>query len=138
MASTESGGRTVAIDDVMTESVGEVMIKQPKTLPAGALVGAVRREFERPSVRTVLLADGKRVAGAIERDGLPADAPDDASAADYVEPHPTTVTPGTPVAVAIEMLRIRDEPRLIVLDDDGVTLSGLLCVNGSATGFCIR
>ena len=32
----------------------------------------------------------------------------------------------------------RSEPRLIVLDEDGVTLRGLVCANGSGTGFCIR
>lgn len=114
------------------------MIKRPKTLGADARIADVRREFERPSVRTVLLVDGGRFAGAIERDRLPREAPDSAPAAGYVDPQPLTTTPGTAMSEAIELLGRRPEPRLIVLDEDGVTLRGLLCANGSGTGFCIR
>lgn len=89
-------------------------------------------------MRTVLLADGERFVGAIERDGLPADVPDVEPARRHVEPEPATVTPGMPMSAAVELLERRREPRLIVLDEDGVALRGLLCANGGATGFCIR
>jgi hypothetical protein len=39
---------------------------------------------------------------------------------------------------AVALLEGRDEPRLVVLDEDGVTLRGLLCGNPTATGFCVR
>lgn len=119
-------------------TVGDVMIRKPKTLPASALVRDVRLAFERPKTRTVLLADDDRFAGAIERGGLPGDASDDAPATSYVEPNPLTTGPQTLMTDAIELLESRDEPRLIVLDEDGVTLRGLLCANRTATGFCIR
>ena len=32
----------------------------------------------------------------------------------------------------------REEPRLVVLDEDGVTLRGLLCADSSGAGFCVR
>jgi len=130
--------RTITLDEAVALTVGEVMIRQPKTLPADALVVDVRRLFERPSVRTALLADGDRFAGVIERDGLPAEAPDDARASDYVEPDPLTVPPGLPMPEAVKLLDGRAEPRLVVVDEDGATLRGLLCVNATATGFCIR
>jgi len=133
----EGTSGTVTVQDAVQRTVGEVMIANPKTLASDALVGDVRLAFERPSVRTVLLADGDRFAGAIERDGLPGDAPDAAPAGAYVEPHPLTATPGMPMPEAIELLQSRDERRLIVLDEDGVTLRGLLCANRDATGFCI-
>jgi CBS domain-containing protein len=69
---------------------------------------------------------------------LAPDAPDSAPAAGHVDPEPVTTTPGTAMSEAIELLERRHEPRLIVLDEDGVTLRGLLCANGSGTGFCIR
>ena len=47
-------------------------------------------------------------------------------------------TPGMPMSEAVRMLEGRDEPRLTVLDEDGITLRGLLCANGSGAGFCIR
>jgi CBS domain-containing protein len=129
---------TIPLADAVGLTVGEVMIRQPKTLPAEALVADVRRLFERPSVKSVLLADGQRFAGVIERDGLTADAADDARASDYVDPNPLTVTPGLPISDAVKLLERRGDPRLVVLDEDGVTLAGLLCVNATATGFCVR
>lgn len=64
----------VALEDVAEKTVGDVMIRRPKTLPRDAVVGDVRRAFERPGVRTVLLAANERFLGAIERGGLPVDA----------------------------------------------------------------
>ena len=128
----------MTVKDAAGLTVGEVMLARPKTLAATSSVAAVRVAFERPTVRTVLLADGERFVGAIERTGLPADAPDEALARDYVEADPLTATPGMPMSEAVGMLAGRDEPRLIVLDEDGVTLRGLVCANGSGTGFCIR
>ena len=133
-----SASRTVSRADALTKTVGEVMIRAPKTLPSTATVADVRRAFERPTVRTVLLADGDRFAGAIERGGLPPDAPDPAPALAHAQSDPLTATPNMAMSEAITMLEAREEPRLIVLDDDGATLRGLLCVNASATGFCQR
>jgi CBS domain-containing protein len=130
--------RTVTNEEALTQTVGEVMIGAPKTLPADASVLDVRHAFERPSVRSVLLADGERFTGLVERDGVPADAPDDAPAVDYRDPAPATATPDTPMSEAISLLEGRAEPRLVVLDADGVTLRGLLCANTTGTGFCLR
>jgi CBS domain-containing protein len=127
---------SVAFDDALAMTVGEVMIPAPKTLPADALVADVRQAFERPHVRSALLADGDRFTGVIERDGLPADAPDDAPARAYLEAEVAMVTPATPMGDAVPLLEGRGEPRLVVLDEDGVTLRGLLCTNTTATGFC--
>jgi CBS domain-containing protein len=138
MGSTGSSSRRVSLAEAADRTVGEVMIRRPKSLPADALVADVRQAFERPSVRTVLLTDGERFAGAIERDGLPVDAGDDQPASSFVEPDPLTVTPELPMRDAVALLARRGEPRLIVLDPDGVTLRGLLCANGEATGFCVR
>lgn len=114
------------------------MIARPKTVPPQTLVGEVRRLLARPNVRTMLFADDGAFLGAIERDGLPAEAADDEPAIRYADLRPLTVTPATPMSEAISLLKDRAEPRLIVLDDDGVTLRGLVCVNASATGFCVR
>jgi CBS domain-containing protein len=137
MATEQSSG-TVSLADALALTVGEVMIQRPKTLPADALVADVRQLFARPSIRTVLLADGPRFAGVIERDGLPADASDEAPASDYVEADSLTVTPAMAISEAVKLLEGRAEPRLVVLDEDGATLRGLLCVNTNATGFCVR
>jgi CBS domain-containing protein len=138
MSTGSTGSATVAREAAVAMTVGEVMIRSPKTLPANALVGDVRRLFERPGLRSALLAEGDRFAGLIERDGLPDDAPDDALARDYAQDDVVTVTPATMMRDAVTLVDARDEPRLVVLDEDGVTLRGLLCANGSGTGFCVR
>jgi len=119
-------------------TVGEVMIARPKTHPADALVGDIRRAFEQPSVRTVLLADDGIFRGAIERDRLPADAPEDEPAVGYADTAPVTATPAMPIPEAIALLEHQAEPRLIVLDEDGATLRGLLCFNRGSDEFCVR
>lgn len=119
-------------------TVGEVMIAKPKTMPSGALVADVRRAFENPSVRTVLLADDGAFRGAIERELLPAGALGDERALRYADTDPVTTTASVPIPEAIELLDARAEPRLIVLDDDGSTLAGLLCFNRSSSGFCVK
>jgi CBS domain-containing protein len=118
--------------------VGEVMISNPKTLPATALVGDVRDVFGKKTVRTVLLVDGDVFRGAIERDGVPSTARDDEPAIGFAELEPLSTTPGTSMREALSVLDGREEPRLVVLDEDGVRLRGLLCADSAGTGFCLR
>jgi CBS domain-containing protein len=128
----------MASDEATEMTVGEVMIGRPKTQPADALVGDVRRAFEQPSVRTVLLADDGMFRGAIERENVPAEAADDEPAVRYADAEPVTATPATPIPEAIKLLEGQAEPRLIVLDEDGETLRGLLCFNRGSDEFCVR
>jgi CBS domain-containing protein len=129
---------TLTREQAMDMLVGDVMIVNPKTLPASALVGDVRGIFERKNVRTVLLADDGMFRGAIERGGLPDSAADDEPAVQFADAEPLSTTPGTPMRDALALLDGRDEPRLVVLDEDGITLRGLLCADTAGTGFCVR
>jgi CBS domain-containing protein len=132
------GDRKMTIERAGELTVGEVMIPRPKTLSAEARVADVRQSFERPSVRTVLLADGERFVGAIDRDALPDGAADEHPARDYVDTAPVTATAAMPMSEAVRLLSERGQPRLIVLDEDGSTLRGLLCANDGASSFCVR
>jgi len=130
---------TLSREEATGMLVGEVMIPKPKTLPPDALVGDVRDLFEKKrTVRTVLLVDGEVFRGAIERDGLPSTARGDEPALRYVDADPLTTTPEMPMREALSLLDGREEPRLVVLDEDGVTLRGLLCADSAGTGFCRR
>ena len=128
----------MASDEAAALTVGEVMIARPKTHPGHALVGDVRRAFTNPSVRTVLLADDGVFRGAIDREALPEAALADEPALPYADTDPVTAAPGMPVSEAIELLEGQPEPRLIVLDEDGATLRGLLCFNRGSSEFCVR
>jgi CBS domain containing-hemolysin-like protein len=119
-------------------SVGEVMIARPKTFGADVTVGEVRQAFTQSSQRVVLLVDGSTFCGAIDRDALDPSAPDDAPARPFAILDVAAVTPDTPLAKAVELLDGNREPRLVVLDEDGRTLRGLLCFNESSASFCVR
>jgi CBS domain-containing protein len=125
-------------DQAVEMLVGDVMISRPKTLPPSALVRDVRDVFEKKNVRTVLLVDGGAFRGAIERDGVPSAARDDEPALRFADREPLSTTPDTPMRDALSLLDGREEPRLVVLDEDGVTLRGLLCADSAGTGFCRR
>jgi CBS domain-containing protein len=112
------------------------MLARPKTLSTDATVGAVRALFAKPSVRTALLVDGTAFRAALDRGDLPDDAPDDAPALRYAR-EGDTIAPDAPVAEALERIAELPEPRLVVVDADGVTLRGLVCLNGSGTQFCV-
>ena len=128
----------MASEEASDMTVGEVMMSRPKTMPSNAVVADVRRAFEMPSVRTVLLADDGVFRGAIERDDVPAEADADEPAARYADLQPVTATPAMPIPEAIKLLDDQPEPRLIVLDEDGATLVGLLCFNRGSDEFCVR
>ena len=117
-------------------SVRDVMILRPKTLPATATVADVRELFGNAHVRSAVLVDGQAYAGMIDREVLPGDAPGDQRAFRYATRDLATVTPDDPIGVALERLDAAGSLRLAVLDPDGTTLRGLLCLNGTATGFC--
>jgi CBS domain-containing protein len=59
-------------------------------------------------------------------------------AARYVDAELPTATPATPMAEAAELLDHLHEPRLVVLDRDGMKLRGLLCFNRSSSRFCVE
>ena len=125
-------------EEALPLTVGEVMIARPRTFGSDVTVGEVRRAFEQSSQRVVLLVDGSRFLGALDREALPAAVPDDDPAARFARRDVPTVTPAAPIAAAAELLERNREPRLVVLDEDGQTLRGLLCFNQSSASFCVR
>jgi CBS domain-containing protein len=138
VASLDNAGPRIPVAEALGLTVGEVMIATPKTLPATVLVRDVRAVFGQPSHRTVLLTDNGIFRGSIERERFPADADDNEPAARYAEIQPVTATPDMPIPEAVALLERQAEPRLVVLDDDGRQLRGLLCLNRTENGFCVR
>lgn len=126
-------------EDVIDLTAGDIMIPRPKTLPADSVVSDVRALFDaHAGVKTIILAEDGVFRGAIDRHGLPAEAADDEPASYYADHQPNVVTPGTPMREAIPLLEGSREPRLIVLDEDGAVLLGLVCAKPGAKTFCVR
>ena len=123
-------------DDASGRLVRDVMVKRPKTLPADATVGDLRRQFENPRVQTALLADDGRFAGAIAPSELPDSADAAAPARTYARADIPTLGPDATMAEAMALLDERGDFRLVVLDGDGATLAGLLCLDRRGTTFC--
>jgi CBS domain-containing protein len=123
-------------DDAAARLVRDVMVHRPKTLPADATVGDLRRQFENPRVQTALLADGGRFAGAVAPDELPADAPATDAARAYARADVPTLPPDATMADALALMDRRGDHRLVVLDGDGATLVGLLCLDRTGASFC--
>ena len=78
----------VKITDAAPQLVRDVMVKRPKTLPADATVGDVRRFFENPNVLNALLVDGTSFVGVLERDDVTPAAPEAAPARELAQAAP--------------------------------------------------
>jgi len=111
----------------------DLMLREPKTLPAEATVAEVRAQLASPKVQMVLLAEHGKLLGAVTR--MPDTAAADEPALDYADSNPDTIAPDAPSSVAFDQTVASAHRRVIVVDDDG-TLLGLLCLNPSRTRFC--
>jgi CBS-domain-containing membrane protein len=117
------------------QTVSDVMLAEPKTLPADATVADARRVLDDHHVQLLLLADGGRFRGAIAE--IPAGADDAAPAATCRQDAPATIGPHEPASVGFERAKESPQRRIVVVDEDD-NLLGLLCLKASLTGFCGR
>jgi CBS domain-containing protein len=111
----------------------DLMLRDPKTLPADATVAEVRAQLASPKVQMVVLADGELFAGALV--ALPDTAAADERAIDYAEPNPPTIAPDASATSAFEQTAASPNRRVLVVDEER-RLLGLLCLNAARTGFC--
>lgn len=116
-----------------TELVDAAVLRRPKTLPATASVGDVRRLLG-DHVHAALLVDGPRLAGVVVRDDLEG-AGDDEPALALGALAGRTVRSGTPLAAAQAALQASGQRRVAVVDAEGA-LVGLLCRKRKGDGWC--
>ncbi|MEA2323044.1 MAG: hypothetical protein QOD81_2894 [Solirubrobacteraceae bacterium] len=124
-------------DEAAGLRVQDVMVRRPKTVPADATVAELREHFRNPRVRTALLADGSRFAGAVAAEELPDGADGCGPARAYARLDVPSVAPDADVAEALGVMDGLGDHRLIVLDADGSTLLGLLCLDKTGASFCV-
>lgn len=135
MESSDCSNPRVDRDAVGTR-VGDAMVSAPKAMGADGTVADLRAMFANPHVRTALLVDGDEFAGVVHRDAIPEDAPDEGRAGELASRDVPTVRPDAPLSEAMRILDASGESRLVVLDPDGRTLRGLLCLTRDRSGFC--
>ena len=111
----------------------DLMLREPKTLPADASVAEVRDQLANPRVQLVLLADGPAFKGAVTH-VPPYAAPGD-RALDHADENPEIISPHASADEAFERAAASRNRRVIVLDDDR-NLLGLICLKRDRSGFC--
>jgi CBS domain-containing protein len=124
-------------DEAEALRVRDVMVRRPKTLPADCTVAQLREQFTNPRLRTALLADENRFAGAISPDELPDAAGGAELARDYAKLDVPRIGPDARMDEALALMDRLGDHRLVVLDDDGATLLGLLCLDKTGAAFCV-
>ena len=132
-----SGNGKLTRSEAQQLLVRDVMVRRPKTMAADSTVADLRAHFENPRVRTALLADDGRFAGAIAPEELPEGAAGAEPARAYAAADVPTVGPDVPMADALALMERRGDHRLVVVADDGETLVGLLCLDKTGTSFCV-
>jgi CBS domain-containing protein len=131
----------VLIDDLTARpaltgrTVGDVMVRRPKTMPVDTSVARARACFVDEHVHMLLLTECGRLIGTLVR----ADLPPDVDGADPALAHSRltgrTSAADVPAESARQFLLAHGQRRLAVVDADG-TLLGLLCLKRRRTGFC--
>lgn len=136
MSADDCTNPRVTDDDGAALRVADAMVARPKTLPADATAGDLRALFDNPHVVSAVVVDGAAFVGTVGRDELPADVADDRPARALARRDVPTIAPDAPLAEAVRMLDADGTRRLVVLDADGTTLRGLLCLTRDRDGFC--
>lgn len=126
----------VTRDDAAPQQVGDVMLRHPKTLPHTATVDEARAFFDNPKVVSAVLLDGPSFVGLLNRSDVPSLLPGHSPVGTFARRSVPTITPDRPVSEAIETLDGRGLARMVVLDQDGSTMLGLLCLDLQRAGFC--
>lgn len=124
-------------------TVNDVMRARPKTLPVNASISDLRQLFINAHVTTALIIDGKRAfAGVIERSMfVNTSLPDGAPITDLIQAEVDAIDVRAPAANVWEHRDLAATGRLVVLEPDGRTLAGLVCVcatPGGGMDFCRR
>lgn len=114
-------------------TVGEAVLRFPKTLPADISVAQARACFAHDHVHMLLLTESERLLGTLVRSDL--DGQPDGPALALARMEDRTISAQMPAEDARLLLLGRGQRRLAVVDTDD-RLIGLLCLKRRLTGFC--
>src|SRR5699024_4339902 len=109
--------------------VEAAMITRAKARPVSASAGAARRRFTNPRVLEAVLLEGPTFAGLLDRDALPQSLLDEAPLSPCARQDAPVIARDRPLSEAAELMQEHGMLRLPVVEADGATLAGLLCLN---------
>ncbi|MGW7532463.1 CBS domain-containing protein [Amycolatopsis sp. NPDC054798] len=121
--------------ELIGKTVGEVLVRLPKTLPLDTSVGQARTCFADDHVHLLLLTGGGKLMGTLAREDLPPELDGSALALTHSRMAGRTIPADLPAEEARQLLLARGQRRFAVVDDTGALL-GLLCLKRRRTGFC--
>lgn len=117
--------------------VSAAVTTRGKLLAATDTVAKARGLFANGSVRVLPVLDGTAYVGAVERDSLPDDLAPETAVAAIASRALQTALAGTPSGQALAELDRTGATRLVVLEDDGVTYRGLVCLRSDRLRVCV-
>ncbi len=121
--------------EIAGPTVGEVVVRMPKTLPTSVSVATARAALQDDHVHMLLLTEDGLLRGTLVRDDLAAAGDDAAPALGLAVVEGRTIAADVPAEAARRLLVDSGRRRLAVVDADG-RLLGLLCLKRRQTGFC--
>lgn len=124
-----------ASQQLIGKTLGDVMVRQPKTLPIDISVGQARACFTDDHVHLLLLTESRRLIGTLTRTDLSEHLDGEDLALPHSHMSDRTVPTHMPAEQARALLVASGQRRLAVIDDNG-NLIGLLCLKRRLTGFC--
>jgi CBS domain-containing protein len=136
MSTRECTNERVTRDAAAGLRVRDAMVSAPKTMPADGSLADLRAMFANSHMVTAVLVDGSEFVGVVHRDELDGDASGAQPARGLARRDVATIEPDAPLTEALTDLDERASRRLVVLDPDGRTLRGLLCMTKDRNGFC--
>jgi CBS domain-containing protein len=116
--------------------VADVMLRDPRTVPAATTVAEAREALANPRERMLLVTRDGRFAGAVPRDRISDDLDDGLTLEALLDEETPRVTPEEPSRRALELLDADESERLPVVEADG-SLVGLVCFNRRRNVFCV-
>ena len=123
--------------DLADLPVSAAVTTRGKELSATATVGDARALFANGSVHVVPVLAGTAYVGAVTRDALVRDLDAGASVLPLATHAVPTASAPTPSAEAFAALDRSGATRLVVLDEDGVTYRGLVCLRSDRERVCV-
>lgn len=123
---------------VAGQTVRDIMRAEPKTLPSSATVGDLRSTFANPNVVMALVVDEHgALVGVVDRDALTGTTlTEEAPATSLVRREVDSIQAQAPASEVWEHADVTRTGRLVVLEPDGRTLAGLVCVRKDGSTFC--